>query len=185
MSERRCACGARIPLSAQVDGKVRNLQSRRRCLACLPFGVGRWSGHKVDPSENAEKKRKRATAWYRRRRSVMGRCPVADVKARRKKHLLLLAGATCRLCGYNKCPSALHFHHIDSKTKSFALSAVNLTKPLPEVLDEMRKCVLLCGNCHSEVHAGMVTRDLETLRISVTLGKQTWKDIGLTMSAAP
>ena len=47
-----------------------------------------------------------------------------------------------------------HFHHVDPTAKSFALS-MNTTKALATYREEMRKCVLLCRNCHGEVEAGL------------------------------
>ena len=42
------------------------------------------------------------------------------------------------------------------RQKRFALSHGGLTGPLEQVREEARKCVLLCGNCHAEVEAGLV-----------------------------
>ena len=66
-------------------------------------------------------------------------------------------GGCCQLCGYNKCVGALHFHHLDPSEKDFALSKTGSTYVWDDVKKELDKCVCLCGNCHSEVHAGIVT----------------------------
>lgn len=34
-----CSCGNTVPNRLKIDGKWRNLQSRRRCLVCVPFGT--------------------------------------------------------------------------------------------------------------------------------------------------
>ena len=49
----------------------------------------------------------------------------------------------------------LHFHHVDPKTKSFAISTAS-GKSLDTFREEARKCVLLCANCHGEVETGLV-----------------------------
>lgn len=64
-------------------------------------------------------------------------------------------GGSCRLCGYKKSTSALVFHHINPKTKSFGISARGLTRAWKYVQKELDKCVLLCANCHAEVHDGI------------------------------
>lgn len=70
-----------------------------------------------------------------------------------KKRMATSFGSCCGLCGYNKCIEALEFHHIDNLTKSFSLSSVIARpKKWDDIIIELRKCVLLCANCHREVH---------------------------------
>jgi predicted HNH restriction endonuclease len=60
-------------------------------------------------------------------------------------------GGKCCICGYTKCLSALEGHHIDPVGKEFSLSTVASWKRIEKELD---KCMLLCANCHREVHSG-------------------------------
>lgn len=62
-----------------------------------------------------------------------------------------LFGGRCKVCGYKKYAGALDFHHINPKTKSFTISVKGLSYSWDSVLEEARKCVLLCKNCHTEV----------------------------------
>ena len=70
-------------------------------------------------------------------------------------------GAKCQICGYDKCQNALHFHHIDPKTKKFAISDALSKKGYSdqEIQDEIKKCVLICANCHTEIHANLIKLD--------------------------
>lgn len=61
-----------------------------------------------------------------------------------------LRGGACVRCGYNKCMKALEFHHIDPTKKDFTIS--NDHFKLIEALEESKKCILLCSNCHKEFH---------------------------------
>lgn len=71
----------------------------------------------------------------------------------RKIKLIEISGGGCNECGYNKNIAALEFHHIDPTTKSFSLDARRLSNTRWEyILIEHSKCILLCGNCHSEHH---------------------------------
>lgn len=71
----------------------------------------------------------------------------------RKKELIKLKGGKCQVCGYNKSLRALTFHHVDPKLKSFTLDIRELsTRGLVSILEEADKCVLLCFNCHMELH---------------------------------
>jgi predicted HNH restriction endonuclease len=60
-------------------------------------------------------------------------------------------GGKCRICGYDKCPSAMVFHHLDPREKDFDISS---RLSWEAIEPELKKCVLLCSNCHHEVHAG-------------------------------
>ena len=64
------------------------------------------------------------------------------------------AGGRCQLCGYDRHPAALQFHHVDPSTKGFALGASGLTRALEVMRREAAKCLLLCSNCHAEVEVG-------------------------------
>lgn len=72
---------------------------------------------------------------------------------RRKAKLIMMNGGKCSLCGYNKNYAALAFHHSDPGIKSFELDGRALSNHSWElILSEVAKCILLCQNCHQEVH---------------------------------
>jgi hypothetical protein len=62
-------------------------------------------------------------------------------------------GGSCGICGYDKANEALEFHHVDPDGKDFAPAAKN--KSWKKIKDELEKCVMLCSNCHREIHAGV------------------------------
>jgi transposase len=72
-------------------------------------------------------------------------------RRRTKQRLVEEAGGACLLCGYEKNPRALHFHHLDPKEKRYVISRHGHTRGFAEAQAEARKCVLLCANCHAEV----------------------------------
>ena len=59
----------------------------------------------------------------------------------------------CSSCGYDRCLSALEFHHVDSDEKITNISAMG---SLPRIKAELPKCILLCANCHRELHEQMI-----------------------------
>jgi hypothetical protein len=63
-------------------------------------------------------------------------------------------GGKCTICGYNSCQAALEFHHLDPKLKDFNVSRFHSIKKTDEdkILQELDKCILLCSNCHRELH---------------------------------
>ena len=80
--------------------------------------------------------------------------------ARRRKKLKSMAieykGGKCFFCGYSKCPEALDFHHLDGNKKDFGLSSRGITRSWEKVKKEMDKCILVCANCHREIHSGVL-----------------------------
>ena len=76
-----------------------------------------------------------------------------------KKKLVGFKGGVCQICGYSRCLIALDFHHIDESTKEFELSQRDLTRSWEKIIDEAEKCLLVCANCHREIHAGIVVLD--------------------------
>lgn len=62
-------------------------------------------------------------------------------------------GGKCEICGYNKCISALEFHHINPNEKDFQMSKYKRYVFNEKVKEELDKCVLLCANCHREEHS--------------------------------
>jgi hypothetical protein len=71
------------------------------------------------------------------------------------------AGGQCAICGYERHPAALQFHHGDPDTKAFGLSHKGVTVGLERARAEAGKCVLLCANCHAEVEAGVTCVPLQ------------------------
>ena len=75
--------------------------------------------------------------------------------ARRKKlkgEAVIIAGGKCKNCGYAKCLSALEFHH-HQKNKEGNFSALLKNESRQKLLKEAEKCILLCANCHRELHS--------------------------------
>lgn len=74
-----------------------------------------------------------------------------------KLKVLACMGKKCQICGYDKCTNALELHHIDPNEKDFGLGAIMATPVAWEkIVTEMKKCVVLCANCHRELHDNLV-----------------------------
>lgn len=87
------------------------------------------------------------------------KCRCEAVKRRRersKQELITYKGGCCQICGYNKCESALEFHHINPEIKEFGIGENGLTRSISKNKNEVDKCILVCANCHREIHAGLI-----------------------------
>lgn len=90
-------------------------------------------------------------------REVCVKCRSEAVRRRRvklKQMALDYKGNVCQCCGYDKCAQALEFHHVDDTTKEFGISESGETRSWKRLQNELDKCILVCSNCHKEIHAG-------------------------------
>jgi len=90
------------------------------------------------------------------------KCRSNSVTKRRhvvKSKLINEFGGKCKICSYNKCVRALEFHHIDSSEKNFGLAHKGFSRNYKKSLEEAKKCILVCANCHREIEAGLIKID--------------------------
>lgn len=88
----------------------------------------------------------------------------------RKLELIEVKGGKCGICGYDKNIAALEFHHLDPSVKSFQLDSRHLSNTSPKkLLEEADKCILVCSNCHREIH----NEHLDKNNIPVLLNEMT------------
>lgn len=65
----------------------------------------------------------------------------------RRVHLITLLGGCCSRCSENSIEK-LEFDHIDRSKKSFGLSGANFEKRMECLVQEAKKCQILCMDCH-------------------------------------
>lgn len=73
---------------------------------------------------------------------------------KRRLTLIDIMGGKCILCNFDAFPEALEFHHVNPEEKEFKLSGSSLSRSLESQIEEIKKCALLCANCHRGVHCG-------------------------------
>ena len=83
------------------------------------------------------------------------KCAVEAVTRRRQKvkqMAVTYKGGKCCRCGYDKSVWAMDFHHLDPNQKDFSLSDKGHCRSWESVKLELDKCILVCRNCHAEIH---------------------------------
>ena len=61
----------------------------------------------------------------------------------------------CKKCGYDKCGASLEFHHINPEEKDEKISSLMVHRydlNNSDIQAELKKCIVLCSNCHHEFH---------------------------------
>ncbi len=152
---RRCGkCGGEIPSKVVVDGRERNLQRRKYCLTCSPFG-----GHNTAKLERQHSLGKPCEVCglpaNRSDRPNSRRCASCNTRIRRyrvKIALVEMLGGQCARCGWRGPLASYDLHHRDPAKKSFALGMI-ANRAWDVVKEEAQKCELLCANCHRIEHS--------------------------------
>ncbi len=80
---------------------------------------------------------------------------VAKRRTKTRQKAVDAKGGKCQICGYCKFIGSLEFHHTDPSRKDFSISADGSTRSWERIRNEIEKCVLICANCHREIHAGI------------------------------
>ena len=105
------------------------------------------------------------------KKKYKGKCKSCDQKSRYstfndKLNIILMELGKeykCERCGYDNNPSAIHFHHLDPSQKDFELADISRTLSLDNLRDtvseEIKKCIILCSNCHMEEHYPHLNKD--------------------------
>lgn len=132
-------CPNNIPSSILIEGKRRILSNRKYCLTCSP-----WGQHNTRILDGDPLKRKSREA-----RDKNIECVIA-YRQRTKLKAIAYKGGKCERCPYDRCVSALTFHHLDPSQKDFTIS--HSTRRWEVIQVELDKCIMLCRNCHAEEH---------------------------------
>lgn len=71
-------------------------------------------------------------------------------REQRKERLVTSFDNVCAVCRGSFHPSAYDFHHLNPKEKEIEISNITNNKVR---LEEIKKCIMLCANCHRTIHA--------------------------------
>lgn len=158
---RKCLnCENQVPRLVVIDGKKRNLNNRKYCFDCSPFG--QHNTRKIHDSVSANTPvykcrvcSKTYQGGHRQSRNICQSCRVSESRRNKKLALIEYKGGKCVVCDYDKCQQVLQFHHIDPNEKEFTIASSG-TLDFDKLKSEVDKCVLVCANCHGEIHSGLI-----------------------------
>lgn len=154
-------CNQSFPNTIKLEGITRFLHKRNFCLSCSPFGTHNTKSDLSQQqcgscdvlltADNAFKRSNRSTFHHycKKCHGELHRDRLREFKCECVEY----KGGKCEICGYNRCISALEFHHLDPSVKEFSISRAATTKLSDRIKLELDKCQLLCCRCHREKHA--------------------------------
>ncbi len=85
-------------------------------------------------------------------KSLCKLCYNAKVSSDYQALMAKYVGTSCTNCGYDKCSAALELHHTDGEDKQYTVAS-RWSISEKRFVEEVSKCILLCANCHRELHA--------------------------------
>lgn len=167
-------CQKEFSTKIKLNGKTRNLQRRKYCLDCSPFGEHNTIDLTNRPTE-ALCVCCKGGLKFKQIKYCSSSCKAQHTNSvnsssykcqqgralQRKITFVNQLGGKCEKCGYAKNLAALTFHHRDPALKVRALDARGFSNTnLTTLTEEVKKCTLLCHNCHTELHHPYLNLDL-------------------------
>lgn len=161
-SKRCSTCGFTKPLTEFNKNHKSKDGHQYSCRECTQTKDRRRLEDPIKAQANRDKTR---TYYHNNKEQVMNY--ESDRNLFLKMKAVYILGGKCEECGEDH-PAALQFHHIDPKEKSFNLSSKTLSAtvkfPWEEVLIELKKCKLLCANCHAKHHTVWKQESIDRFR---------------------
>jgi len=94
--------------------------------------------------------------FYGHKRQCCAKCHLKYVSEKGKEKIAKarqLLGGKCQACGFDRFPCSLDFHHTNPAEKDPGFGTMRGWS-WSRIERELKKCLLLCKNCHAAVHAG-------------------------------
>lgn len=163
-------CSNEFPNRLKLDGKYRNLQRRKYCLECSPFGEHNTAKLNGEPIKSSTKDGMKICSkcgednqanFYNNKKTICKKCHNQYTlnKGQEKRHKAIdRLGGKCYICGYNKYYGSIDIHHLDPSVKDKNFACLRGWS-WERIEKELQNCVALCRNCHSEVHGGVIDLD--------------------------
>lgn len=107
----------------------------------------------VDREARAKYFKKYHAKWYAENRTKVI-AQVSALKAQRRREWQdYKAGLACSKCGAAH-PAIIDFHHVDRSEPKHSVNLLISHGRWAKAREEIKKCIVLCANCHRIVHWG-------------------------------
>ena len=93
-----------------------------------------------------------SAAHYQKNKATIVAATKKNKKAKREEWRAFKATLQCARCGENH-PSALDFHHEIPAEKEHSINNLCRVGAYRKIREELKKCIVLCANCHRKHHA--------------------------------
>jgi len=104
-----------------------------------------------DPKVKQTKQKEYARTYYANNKASIIAASKTSAKAYKEQWRSFKATLSCVKCGQNH-PATFDFHHVDRATKEYSVNALVKNRAFKKAIEEVKKCVVLCANCHRIHH---------------------------------
>ncbi len=95
--------------------------------------------------------RAKSKEWYDKNKTRQLKHSQKTRLERRSWYEEIIKTKECIKCG-NDDYRVLDWHHVDKVTKVYEISWMLTNRGKDKILEEMKKCITLCSNCHRIFH---------------------------------
>ena len=103
------------------------------------------------PYSNPEQQKLAQKEWYEKNKSLTSQRSKEARLRKRKWYDGVMSNKSCERCGENDI-ACLDWHHIDPTQKEASVSWMLQNRSKTAIIEEMKKCICLCSNCHRKLH---------------------------------
>ena len=119
--------------------------------ACRKCKAAQMSTSRADVTKGERIKRTDTKSWKKNKEKYYAKAQ--NIRHTIKEHLRKLKAASgCRFC-LETDPDCLDFHHEDPSNKKFTIGGFGGWPSEKHILDEVKKCFIICANCHRKLEA--------------------------------
>lgn len=170
MKTKTCVqCNNEFEIRPIINGVRKDYRHRTLCLDCKPLDEKISDGMSINSKLRLENKKQcskceeiKDFSNFYKGESCCKKC--WDKRQKKRKNFLyqsLKSDLFCSVCGYDKCIEALEFHHIDPTQKDYYISYLVEKGSVNKLKEELKKCIVLCSNCHRELHYNERQNEIE------------------------
>ena len=138
----KCACGC--------GQELKSMDKYARPVSYI-------SGHNGRKFEGKDSTRWAAQKRYREKNPDAIRDAKRNYYRARKLKAMALLGSKCKFCDIEydgKNAPIFEFHHTDPAIKDNGVTRMLTNQAWSKTVEEIKKCVLICANCHNKTHGG-------------------------------
>lgn len=139
-----CDCKKNLPLDEFFKNRSTKDGYQSICKNCSKVRTQRYQ------KDHPEKMREHAKRhWHKYRLEKLNR---DRIRMDSRQEFLDTLKTPCAKCGESRV-WVIQFHHVDPAKKEFTIATGHgMHKSKEDVIQESKKCVCLCANCHKEFH---------------------------------
>ena len=104
-----------------------------------------------DPEVKKAYHKLQSRKYYEKNKEKVLEATTKHAKRGKEKWDLFKGSLHCARCNENHI-ACMDFHHINPSEKEYEVSALISSKMFTKAYKEIKKCIVLCSNCHRKLH---------------------------------